>query len=518
MKRKRKWSHTQKAAAVMSAALFATALAGCSSGGTKPEASDSGNAPAAGGTSEPYKFSVMMKSFQNDAITPESKVWKKVEEYTNTKLEVQFTPDAAYNDKLNITLASGSMPSVIFVVNTKLPAIANAIKGGAFWEIGPYLKDYPNLKQMNPTILNNISVNGKYYGLYTSRPLGRYAVSYRKDWLQNVGLSEPKTIDDFYNMLKAFKEKDPDKNGKDDTYGMVVTKYAGPWDIMQTWFGVPNKWGVDKDGKLVPAHLTPEYMEALKFFKKLYDEKLVNQDFAVYDSAKWNDPIINSQAGVAVDVVDRSYQIDEKIKAGKLPGEMDVFGAVSGPKGLFTPATTGYGGVFLISKSSVKTEADLRKVLNFFDKISDKDMQIMMNYGLEGVHYKVEDGKLVTILTQDMPQAPDVNIKSFNQLSIGVPNVLDTAFKAGTPLRAKANDVKAANEKIIVPNPGEPLVSATYTQKGAQLDQQVEDARVKFIVGKLDEAGFKAEMELWKKNGGEAYMKEMNDAYAASKK
>jgi putative aldouronate transport system substrate-binding protein len=515
------WNVKKTAATALSLALIGGVVAGCGSsetpapaGGTTAPAGQT-NAPA---KEEPYKISIMMKSFQNDPITPESKIWKQVEEYTNTKMDIQFVPDASYADKLSVTLASGSLPSAIFTANAKEPAIVNAIKGGAFWDITPYLKDYPNLKQMNPVILNNTSVNGKNYGLYTARPIGRYAVSYRKDWLDAVGMQEPKTVDDFYNMLKAFKEKDPDKNGKDDTYGMVVTKYEGPWDIMSTWFGAPNKWA-EKDGKLTPAHLTPEWMESLKFFKKLYDEKLVNADFAVYDSGKWNDPIINGQAGVAVDVVDRSYQIDEKIKAGKLPGEMSAFGTVAGPNGKpVLPATTGYGGIFLISKQGVKNEADLKKVLNFFDKISDKDMQILLTYGIEGTHYKVEDGKLKTILTSNDPQAPDINVKGLNQLIIGVPNVLDTAFKAGTPLREKANVIKAENEKYVIGNPGEPLVSPTYTQKGAQLNQMVLDARVKFIVGKIDEAGYKAEMDLWLKSGGEQYIKEMNDLYAESKK
>jgi putative aldouronate transport system substrate-binding protein len=508
------------AATALSLALVGGIVAGC--GSSTPAPTGGTTAPSGGQSApvkeEPYKISILMKSFQNDTITPESKIWQHVEEYTNTKMDIIFTPDASYNDKLSVTLASGTLPSAIFTANAKLPSIVNAIKGGAFWDIGPYLKDYPNLKQMNPIILNNTSVNGKNYGLYTARPIGRFAVSYRKDWLDAVGMQEPKTVDDFYNMLKAFKEKDPDKNGKDDTYGMVVTKYEGPWDIMQTWFGAPNKWG-ERNGKLVPAHMTPEYMNALKFFKKLYDEKLVNQDFAVYDSGKWNDPIINSQAGVAVDVVDRSYQIDEKIKSGNLKGEMSAFGTVQGPDGkLVLPATTGYGGIFLISKQAVKTEEELKKVLNFFDKISDKDMQILLTYGIEGTHYKVEDGKLKTILTSNDPQSPDINVKGLNQLIIGVPNVLDTAFKAGTPLREKANVIKAENEKYVIGNPGEPFVSATYTQKGAQLDQMILDARVKFIVGKIDEAGYNAEIDLWLKSGGEQYVKEMNDLYAESKK
>ncbi|MBD0378757.1 extracellular solute-binding protein [Paenibacillus sedimenti] len=515
------WNKKKKPLFAMTSVVFAvTAIAGCSSGTptdtAKSTAAPNATAGAATAKEAPFKISVMLKGYHNDTATAESKVWKKIEEYTNTKLDLQFVPDASYNDKLNITLASGSIPSLLFVNNAKLSSVANAINGGAFWEIGPYLKDYPNLKQANPTVLNNTSVNGKYYGLYVSRPIGRMGISYRKDWLDNLGLQEPKTIDEFYNMLKAFTNNDPDKNGNNDTYGMVVTRYTGPFDIMQTWFGAPNKWG-EKDGKLVPAHLTPEYLEALKFFKKLYSEKLINQDFAVYDSAKWDDPIVNGKAGVAVDVTERSYSIEEKMKKANLKGSIDIIGAVNGPAGLRNQPTAGHNGMFLISKNSVKTEAELKKVLNFLDKINDKEMQILISYGLEGVHYKVEDGKLITLLIATDPMTPDINNKSITQLLPSIPYIVPELFKPATPLRAKSVEVQKANEKIIVTNPGEPFTTATYTQKGAQLDQAVEDARIKFIVGKIDEAGFKAEMELWKKNGGDAYTKEMNDAYAASK-
>jgi putative aldouronate transport system substrate-binding protein len=512
-----KWlsSNKKKTVLVLSSVVLALGVVvGCS---TK----DSSNpTPVAGSKEVPYALSIMLKGFTNDPATAESKVWKKIEETTNTKLTLQWAPDANYIDKLNITLASGTLPSVLFVpINVlRTPAISNAIKGGAFWEVGPYLKDYPNLKQYNPTTLNNTSYSGKVYGLPTVRQLGRSAISYRSDWLSTLNLSEPKTIDDFYNMLKAFTNNDPDQNGKNDTYGMVVTKYTGPWDVMQTWFGVPNKWGTDKDGKLVPAHLTSEYMDALKFFKKLYDERLINPDFAVYDTGKWNDPIINSKAGVVVDVAERSYQIEENMQKINPKGTIGIIGSVSGPKGLRIPSTSGHAGIFLISKSAVKTDTELKKVLSFYDKISDKDMQILVNYGIEGIHYKIEDGKLITLFKSDDVQAPDISNKNLGQLQLSVPFVLDTAFKEGTPLRAKASELKIANEKIIVPNPAEPLVSATYSQKGAQLDQMIDDGRVKFIVGKIDEAGYKAEIEQWKKNGGNAYINEINEAYTAAQK
>ena len=72
-------------------------------------------------------------------------------------------------------------------------------------------------------------------------------------------------------MLYKFTYEDPDGNGKDDTYGLEMTKYVGPLDIMQTWFGVGNEW-VEEDGKLVPVHQTKEYLEALKWIRKIYED------------------------------------------------------------------------------------------------------------------------------------------------------------------------------------------------------------------------------------------------------
>ncbi|WP_274651368.1 extracellular solute-binding protein [Paenibacillus humicola] len=502
----------KRAALGLGMAFALTALAGCGGGGEP--ANKPGSEASGAKTPQPFKISVMIPSFQTTLPKAESSnVWKKIEAYTNTKLDINFVPNSSYSDKMNITLASGSMPMVI-EADPKSPSIISAIQSGAFWEIGPYLKDYPNLSKANPTILNNISIEGKIYGIYRGRTLGRNGIVYRKDWLDNVGLQPPKTIDDFYNMLKAFTLDDPDKDGKNDTYGMVVTKFSGPWDNMQVWFGVPNKWGLDANGKLEPAHLFPQYMDALKFFRKLYSEKLVNSDFAVMDSAKWLDPVVNGQAGVIVDVADNAGRLEQKMATSDPKAVIDVTGSVEGPDGaLHNLPTSGYSGMFLISKSSVKTEDDLKKVLTFLDKMNDDDVQLLAGYGIEGVNYNIEDGKLVQV-ADDNPKPEDA-FTDLNQLLMFIPeDPTSKMFKPATPLRAKVSQVQKENEKIIVPNPAEPLISKTYMQKGAQLDNIIEDARIKFIVGQIDEAGFQSAVELWKKSGGDEYIKEINEAYA----
>jgi len=498
------------------------AASGSAATGGSPAAS--GSASTAAASEKPLDLSIMLPIFKTNYPKDDGPVTKEIDRLTNTNIHLQWVPNASYTDKFNITLASGKLPDIIYVPDVKNPSFVNAAKSGAFWELGSYLKDYSYLSQANPIVLNNSSVEGKIYGIYRGRALGRNGIVYRKDWLEKVGLQPPKTIDDFYNMLKAFKEKDPDGDGKADTYGMVLVKWTGQWasgfDIIKLWFGAPNKWGV-VDGKLVPEHQTPEYMEALKFMKKLYDEKLINQDFAVFDSAKWNDPIVNNQAGVIVDVTDNAARIDDKIHAalaqeGKDDPDaqyMDNMIGVTGDDGkLHALPTSGYAGLLAIPKSSVKTEDELKRVLKFLDQMNDPKLQTLAGFGIEGKHYTVEDGFAVPSKDAALLES---EVEGLNQMLPFIPEDQGIKVKQ-TPLRTKTAEIQKEAEKYIVANPAEPFISTVYTQKGQQLDDIINDARIKFIVGQIDEAGLKAAFETWKKSGGDDLVKEMNELYAAS--
>jgi putative aldouronate transport system substrate-binding protein len=488
---------------LLSTMLLSSSLVACSNSETTSKES--------GKSESNNTISIMTTAYSPEPPSEDSPVFKELEKFMETDIKVNWVLNSSYSDKLNITLASGELPDIM-MIPSKIPSFISAVEDGAFWELGPYLKDYPNLSQANEITLNNSSIGGKIYGIYRSRPLGRNGVTFRKDWLGNVGLQTPKTIDDFYNVLKAFTENDPDGNGKDDTYGMVVSKYTGPWDIMQTWFGAPNKWGEDADGNLQPDFMTEEYFNALKFFKKLYDEGLINEDFAVMDPLKWGDPLLNGQAGVIVDVVDRAHRAEEDMIAANpnLKEPIDVIGAVEGPTGLQNLPTSGYSGMLAIPKSSVKTEEELKKVLAFIDKLSEAEAQTLAYNGLEGRHYELKDGNLVELTEND--EALINEFTDLNQFQTGIPENRFIQAEQ-TPLLEKEEIVKKENEEIVVPNPAEALVSEVYAQKGQQLDNIINDARIKFIVGQIDEAGFKDAVELWRSTGGDDYIEEINKLY-----
>ncbi|GAF66699.1 ABC transporter substrate-binding protein [Bacillus sp. TS-2] len=485
------------------------ALAACSD----DSSSETGNNGDSEGEEERMSVTIMAPSFSPTPIESGSPALEAIEDYTNMDINLQLVANANYEDRFNVTLASNDLPHII--VANKEPSFINAARDGAFWDLTDYLDDYEHLSQANDIVLNNTTIDGRIYGVYRARPLGRNAMTINTEWLDNLGLDYPETIDDFYEVLRAFTYDDPDGNGEDDTYGMVVSEWEGPWDVIQVWMGVPNEWGFDENDELKPDFLFDEYKESLEFFKKLYDEGLVNQDFAIMDSGQWFDPIVNQSAGVVVDVADQANRLQNRITENYTEEDqiLDVIGAVSGSDGVLrNKPTAGYSGMLAISTTAVKTEDELRRVLKFLNDLNDEVPQNLAYNGVEGVHHEIVDGELVITSQEDGGDLFDREVRDLNQFQMAIPEE-NFLMPTKTALQDRATEVIEENMDIVVPNPAEPLISPTYTERGTQLDNIISDARIKFIVGQLDEAGFDQEVERWFRDGGEQYIAEINEAY-----
>jgi putative aldouronate transport system substrate-binding protein len=346
----------------------------------------------------------------------------------------------------------------------------------------------------------------------------------RKDWLAKLGLKLPETVDDLYNLAKAFTQNDPDGNGRADTYGLIVPKWPGvyatasPYDVIETWFGAPNGWG-DRAGKLVPGFETPEFLEANRFVKRMIDEKLINPDFATMDSAKWIDPFFTGKGGIIIDVSSKAGDIMRlfKQKDAKTYGNyVAMAGNLLGAGGKRNSyPTVGYNGFLAISRQSVPTETELNDVLTVLDKMSSKEGQILLNNGIEGRNFKVTDGFAQPVEGDEAAQVMRNDVTSFAQLGTSQNgNLFYQVVPAGQPERELFDlrqQVHRRDLETAVHNPALALVSKTYVEKGAQLDQIVADARIKFLAGQLTEDGLKAEIRRWYREGGQQIVDEMNE-------
>lgn len=497
-------------AGVLAAAL-AVGLAGC------------GESDAGGGTSD--TVTIMAPLLLPEAPPAENPVHQRLEEIIGKKLQVNWAPDSSYEDRTNITLAGDDVPDLM-IFKVKTAGFIKNAQAGAFWDLTDKLKDYPNLVTDNPDVQRASSVNGKIFGIYRGRDPIRHGVILRKDWLDKLGLQPPKTTDDLYAIAKAFTEQDPDGNGKADTTGLLIPKWPGaigtdsPYDVMETWFGAGNKW-VERDGRLIPSFMTEEFVQANTFMRKMAAEGLINADFATMDSTTWNQPFFNGKAGIIVDVLDRGNQIMDLFAEKdqeNLGSYVEITGQLTGPDGtLHAYPTQGYAGFVAIPKARVRTEEQLKDILTVLDKLNSHEAEIVMSNGIEGKNFTVEDGYAVPAESSPENDLIKRATQTYVQLRMNVDGERVYEQKQATEAQQALLDKRFAIWKedleSAVYNPAAPYVSDTYVTKGAQLDNIIADARIKYIAGQIDEAGLREAIKLWETSGGSQIIEEMNTLY-----
>lgn len=513
----------KRAAAVTLAGAMAFSLTACGGGKKAAETGTNGAGAATTADGKPT-ITFMATSFHGTDLKNDKsdEVIKKYEEYTNTHVEWQWESNDTYTEKLGLTLMDkDNMPMILTASGNLTANVVDAARKGAFWDLAPFLADaesFPNLSKANPDVLKALTVDGKVIGIYRAREIGRYGFSYRADWAEAVGITEePKTVEDVYNMLYKFTYEDPDGNGKDDTYGLELTKYTGPLDIIQTWFGTGNEW-VEQDGKLVPVHQTAEFKEALKWMKKIYDEGLVRKDWATVDSGTFGDSCKKGEAGCFIDVMDGAkrvwqYYTMNDVKSVTDPSKIASMNLL-GPINNTTLATSGFNGYYMITKAGAKTEEDVKNSLHFLDKMCDDEMLVLADYGLEGVTYDLnEAGNIVKRNELEPQQSPSSGL---NQSLCYIPNLAATNPALEKDELAIAQDeAYARNKTVAVFNPalGYLANSEVNAEVGTDIEQIIDDARTQYICGQIDDAGFEAAAKQWLDRGGDRLVEELNKLY-----
>ncbi|QDP97565.1 extracellular solute-binding protein [Microlunatus elymi] len=492
--------------------LAATAVGVTGCGG------DDSGSKGSGGKSDLSTLTMMLPLYDTSAPAATGEMQQAIEKFIGKKLDISWVPNASYDDKINVTLASDKIP--MLMAADKSPTFVRSAEAGAFWELTDKIGKYPELKSDNEQIQKNSSINGKIYGIYKGRDAMRSALSIRKDWLDKLNLELPKSTQDLYDIAKAFHTEKP--NGKKDCTGLIIPKWPGgygsasPYDVIEVWYGAPNKWKVD-NGKFVPGFDTDEFFEAVDFIKKMIDEGLVNKDFATLDSAKWNDPFFNGDGGMILDVSSRGLALQALFQE-KDPKHytkyVDMTGTLTGPDGqLHAYPTTGYNGFIAISKQSVRDESGLDEVLKVLAKLNTKEGQVLLNNGIQGKNFDVKDGYAVTI-NENVKEDEEIgaNVKSFAQLGMAVGGYKAYKTKPDA-LAAKRDAFHKSDLEHAVFDPSLPYVSPTYVSKGAQLDLIVGDALLKYLAGQIDLVKFKSEIQRWHSSGGDQVAQELSDLY-----
>ncbi|UQZ82192.1 Lipoprotein LipO precursor [Paenibacillus konkukensis] len=489
------------------AVLFSSLTACSSSPGTAPKDGTAAKEEAG----KPTELKIMVDYTIAQPPSPDNPVLKEFEKKTNTKLTVQWIPGGDYADRVNVALAAGDIADLIKIPSITTPLFRQMVKQGAFWDLTPYVKDYPNLTALDSKIWNNTKIDGKNYAVPAGRPLdGGGFFSIRKDWLDKLGLPMPTNMDELYTVMKAFKENAPD--GKKDTTGFTMRSAQM---IEEVFTGTVGKWK-EKDGKLVNMTMEPEVKEAIAYQRKLYEEGLIPQDFPVLKETQYWELATSGRAGVTAETPEAlfRYTMDQWKKDPNVAWTPIVSLSPKAGGKQYVSQGSGMNGVLAIPKSV--PEAKMKAILNFINYGSGGEGLDLTLYGIKDVHYSIVDGLKIA---NDKAVADSVGTGSWGKM-FSTPVVDLWQYAAGMPKEIYQRNMKIAEErsKISVGDPTIGLVSETDLKLGADYNKKISDLKTQVIIGKLPMEAWDQYVEQLKKDPNyQKIIEEMNAEYQKRK-
>lgn len=217
----------------------------------------------------------------------------------------------------------------------------------------------------------------------------------------------PETLTEFYRLAKAFTYYDPDNNEKDDTYGYTSSgnlMWYNNW-VFQATGGTYWGWVEDGKGGYTASWVTDQNKEAVAFLNKLYAEGIMDPDYTAMKDAAKIENFCSNKTGIMVDNVYYNTYVEQLRAANKLTREQaqEAIAVIAPPKG----EDGAYGlrgnpgfwcGTCINADIS---ENKINAILNMIEFMLSEEGYDTFTYGVEGVHYKVENGEKVSLMGQD---------------------------------------------------------------------------------------------------------------------
>ncbi|CAH1208337.1 Lipoprotein LipO [Paenibacillus auburnensis] len=403
--------------------LLVGVLSACSGNNSESQNGNNtpGNAPGEATGKEPLtelSLPIVNKPFEIDYWRPndpkltaslenfgEMAAYKKKEELTGIKANFIHPPLGQQADQFNLLVATNDMPEVIYYNwGQAVGGPEKMLADGKIIRLNEYIDLYaPNLKKLiesDDDIRKQISLDdGTIYMFPYLRTdaLKLNATSgliIRKDWLDKLNLEVPETIDEWYNVLKAFREQDPNGNGKKDELpftGNWGPGHLGTLGLFAPAFGVTGF--MMKDGDIVYGHIQPEFKEFLETMKKWYAEGLIDPEIMTNDGTTFDYKITNNLAGAYHAGVFSGMGKYFNLMKDTNP-EFDLTGA-PWPIG---PAGKPYNNMTLDTKvlaygeaiTSSAKEADIPTIVQWMDFNYSPEGHMLFNFGIEGESYVME--------------------------------------------------------------------------------------------------------------------------------
>jgi putative aldouronate transport system substrate-binding protein len=447
---------------------------------------------------------------------------------TNTILEVQQNDD---NGALNLLFASGDLPDII-VTGMNYTQYVNT---GYIRPLDDLLEKYgQNILNIGSEQAWKLMIlGGKKYAMPYENTIIKNMVSVREDWIKNLGIDLSKnkdygnwggkyvTLDEYKSILTKFVKNDPDKNGKNDTYGI-----GGPGDkgfnaawvnIYGTFGGIPGHVYISNN-KATPWVVTEQYRAALVYINGLWKEGLVDPEMYLVNRDQARQKLIN---GVSGSILGGWWSLPQVLVRDGLqkvtPGAEFIPLFLTSNDG----KTLGYPDAGLISNTIVITNTSkvAEKAMQFLNYLHTDEGYYLVRWGVADVDFNMVNNYPVRTETGQEKQkraVVDALYPLINQLdhqdyeaTAPVTALLDVLYQKWDLLARNNDQPHYSNAFYGIPDP------RANDEYGVDVDNWIEQSAMAFITGEtpLDDANWNNYINTWKRMGGVKILQGYIDAY-----
>ena len=321
--------HKKIAALILSCAF---ALSGCGGAGRqdKEQTQETQSADAAGDTEawqkaeeSPYaaypelvtytlgQMSGVNNSNLPDGDTYEDNVYTR---YLRKMLNIQndnayMEREDRYDEFINILVKDQTLPDVLVVSDRE--TLKELVENDLVEDLSDVYESCTTtrIKEMFESYGSDLLDAGKFNGKLMAIPEtvidhGPRLLWLRKDWMDELGLDEPKTLDDAFEIIEAFVENGMGTEEGEDPVGLVCdTDLVGSTSssysvepVFDRYHASPQRW-VNQNGEIVYGSVTQQTKNALSYLHELYERGVIDQNFALRAQNNLRDLVVSGKCG-----------------------------------------------------------------------------------------------------------------------------------------------------------------------------------------------------------------------------
>lgn len=236
--------------------------------------------------------------------------WTRLyEEILGIKINYDWTASGdIYHQKLDFSINSKEIPDVMLVNKEQLQSLYNRDLIQDLTEVfdeyaTPFTQE--TLTQEGSATIETATIDGKLMAIPSTSSFIESAeyVWIRTDWLENVGLTPPTSMEELLEISQAFVEKDPDQDSMKNTYGLALSNYlwdpvAGVNSFFAGFNAYPLLWIENEEGRLEYGGIQPEIKAALQTLQDMYRMNEIHEDFYIQKGENIKELIKKDKIGI----------------------------------------------------------------------------------------------------------------------------------------------------------------------------------------------------------------------------